>query len=70
MEARRLVGINVKRLRLEEQLSPAVLACRAGVSAAWLTALEEGGKNPTLRHLDNLARALDVPLTALFRACQ
>jgi len=66
-DARKLVGQNVRKLRLAAKISQAELATRMGVDRAYVSGLEQGSRNPTVITLWHLAKALDVPLRALFR---
>jgi transcriptional regulator with XRE-family HTH domain len=65
MDIRRLVGRNVKRIRLEKSLSQEQFAERAGFSQQYLSDLERGLRNPTIVTLYELARALEVDHVAL-----
>lgn len=61
-DVRRIVGRNVKRLRLAAGLSQAELAQRMGVDRAYVSGLELGRRNPTIVTLWHLAKALGVKL--------
>jgi transcriptional regulator with XRE-family HTH domain len=65
-DVRRLVGQNVKRLRIKAELSQAELAARMGVDRAYVSGLELGQRNPTIITLWHTAQALGVNLTPLF----
>jgi len=65
-DARRLVGQNVRRLRLAAKISQAELAARMGVDRAYISGLELGQRNPTVVTLWHLAKALDVAMLSLF----
>lgn len=65
-DVRRLVGGNVKRLRIVAGLSQAELAERMGVDRAYVSGLELGRRNPTIVTLWHLAQALEVKLWQLF----
>ena len=45
---RRLVGRNVKRLRIAAGISQAELAERMGIDRAYVSGLELGQRNPTI----------------------
>jgi transcriptional regulator with XRE-family HTH domain len=47
-DVRRLVGANVRRLRLAAGLSQAALSERMGVDRAYVSGLEKGERNPTI----------------------
>lgn len=59
------IGKAIERLRRERGLQNKQVAERAGISAAYLTEIKTGEKNPTLEILRSLAGALQVPLTTL-----
>lgn len=59
------VGANLRRLRSKRGLSLERLAQRSGVSRAMLGQIELGHSVPTINLLWRIARALDVPFSAL-----
>jgi transcriptional regulator with XRE-family HTH domain len=59
-DVRRLVGQNVRRLRIAAGLSQAQLAERMGVDRAYVSGLELGQRNPTIVTLWHTAKALAV----------
>ena len=63
---RRLVGSNVKKLRITAELSQAELAERMGVDRSYVSGLEQGQRNPTIISLWHVAKALDVPIRSFF----
>jgi len=63
-----LVSQNLKRLRTERGLSLEKLARASGVSRAMLGQIELGQSTPTINVLWKIARALDVPFSALLHA--
>jgi transcriptional regulator with XRE-family HTH domain len=65
-DVRRMVGRNVKRLRIAASLSQAELAERMGVDRAYVSGLELGQRNPTIVTLWHIAKALDVKLRLFF----
>jgi transcriptional regulator with XRE-family HTH domain len=65
-DARRLVGHNVRRLRLAAKISQAELAARMGVDRAYVSGLEQGDRNPTVVTLWHTAKALEVSMRAFF----
>jgi transcriptional regulator with XRE-family HTH domain len=66
-DVRRLVGENVRRLRTVAGLTQAELAEKMGVDRAYVSALELGGRNPTIVTLWHLAQALGVRFAQLFQ---
>ena len=65
-DVRKLVGDNVRRLRLAAELSQAALAERMGVDRAYISGLEKGDRNPTVVSLWHLSKALDIPIRSFF----
>jgi XRE family transcriptional regulator, regulator of sulfur utilization len=60
------IASNLKEIRAKRGISLSALAETAGISKSTLSALERGHGNPSLDTLWTLARALNVPLHALF----
>lgn len=54
------LGANVRRLRRERGVSQEELAFGAGMKRSYLSDLERGTRNPTVRALGRLAAALGV----------
>ena len=65
MDARRLVGWNLRRLRLAKELTIEELAHQAGVGESYLLRLERGEANVGTVLLSKLARFLGAHLTEL-----
>lgn len=57
---RRLVGTNVRRIRLARGLTQEQLAERSGFSQFYISSLELGRRNPTIVSLFEIAQALGV----------
>ncbi|OHB38816.1 MAG: transcriptional regulator [Phenylobacterium sp. RIFCSPHIGHO2_01_FULL_70_10] len=60
MDMRRLVGRNVRRIRLQRDLTQEELAERSGFTQQYISDLERGRRNPTIVSLYELAQALGV----------
>lgn len=67
MDGKSDVGAAVRRLRLERGLSARELADRAGVSASYLSRLENGQVSPTVSTLTRLVQAMGQTLLGLFQ---
>ncbi len=65
-----VVGRSLRRLRTERGLSLERLAQQSGVSRAMLGQVELGQSAPTINVLWKIARALDVPFSALITTTQ
>lgn len=55
-----LMGRNIRRLRNAEQLSQEEVAFRADMKRSYLSELEQGQRNPSVRALGRIAVALGV----------
>ena len=63
----RQVGHNVRRARLAAKISQETLANDAGVAMNYVSGIERGLRNPTIKVVDSLARVLHIPVMDLFR---
>ena len=68
MDIRRVVGKNVRRYRIEAEISQEELAAGMGVEQGYVSRLEAGKRNPTIVTIWHAAEALGVRPAALFRA--
>lgn len=66
MEAKLLVALNLRRLRVAKAVSQDDLALSAGIERAYVGHLERGGRNPTIATLEKLSSALGVHISELF----
>ena len=67
MDMRKLVGRNVRRIRLKKGLTQEDFAETSGFSQQYLSGLERGRRNPTIITLYELATALGVSHMDLLR---
>ena len=58
MEWGRIVGANVRRLRVERKLTQEQLAHEAKIDLTYLGGIERGRRNPSVDVLGRIARAL------------
>lgn len=70
MDMRKLVGRNVKRIRLAKGLTQEQLAEKSGFSQQYISGLEKGQRNPTIISLYELARSLGVSHIELVNAAE
>ena len=66
MDIRRLVGKNLRRLRLARGLTQEGLAHDADVAPSFLSQIENGKRSPTVIMLQILANALHAPVIEFF----
>lgn len=67
MDLVRLLGANVRRLRKVRGVSQEELALEAGMKRSYVSDLERGTRNPSVRALGRLADALAVEPAELLR---
>jgi transcriptional regulator with XRE-family HTH domain len=67
MDMRKLVGRNVRKIRLRVGLTQEQFAERSGFSQQYISGLEKGRRNPTIVTLYELAKALGVTHMDLVR---
>ncbi|GJE60459.1 helix-turn-helix domain-containing protein [Methylobacterium trifolii] len=65
MDARAIIGWNLRRLRVERGLSQERLALAAGIDRAYVGRVERGSENVTISTLEAMATALAVPVADL-----
>jgi transcriptional regulator with XRE-family HTH domain len=63
--AQQKLGKKLKQLRLEADLSQEVVAERAGLDRTYVSGIERGTRNPSLRNIEKLAKALKVHVSDL-----
>ncbi len=66
MNARALVALNIRRLRVLRQVSQEAFAVDAGIDRTYVSRLERGRENPTVAVLEQISAALHVEITELF----
>ncbi|MBY0495785.1 MAG: helix-turn-helix domain-containing protein [Cyanobacteria bacterium] len=60
------LGRRIRQLRKARGWSQERLADEADMHRTYMWGIEQGVRNPSIRHLTQLADALDVPLASLF----
>ncbi len=65
MDAKKILGSEVRRLRESSRLSQEALAEKAGITYQYLSALENGRENFSIGKLEGLAKALKVSVPSL-----
>jgi len=59
-------GEQVRKLRVAMDLSQEELAFKAGVHRTYLGSIERGERNPSLKNIAAIAKALNITLSQLF----
>ncbi|HML07287.1 MAG TPA: helix-turn-helix domain-containing protein [Xanthobacteraceae bacterium] len=62
---RKVLGRNVKRLRLQRAMTQEELAFEAEIDLTYMGAIERGRRNPSLLVMARIAKALSVTLPKL-----
>ncbi|MCJ2007962.1 helix-turn-helix domain-containing protein [Methylobacterium sp. J-092] len=65
MDARTIIGWNLRRLRVERGLSQERLALAASIDRAYVGRVERGSENVTVTTLEAMAMVLSVPVASL-----
>jgi transcriptional regulator with XRE-family HTH domain len=60
MDMRKLVGRNIRRIRVARQMTQEQFAEASGFSQQYISDLERGRRNPTIVSLYEMAQALDT----------
>lgn len=66
MDVRKIIGWNLRALRVERSLSQERLALEAGIDRSYIGRVERGSENVTVNSLESMARVLDVHVRRLF----
>jgi transcriptional regulator with XRE-family HTH domain len=67
MDMRKLVGRNVRKIRLRKSLTQEQFAEKSGFAQQYISGLEKGRRNPTIVTIYELAQALGVSHMDLVR---
>lgn len=65
MDAKTIIGWNLRRLRVQQGLSQERLALAAGIDRAYVGRVERGSENVTITTLEAMARAMSVTVAEL-----
>ena len=60
-------GENIKYIRLQKKMSQGDIARALNVHRSYISGIERGVRNPSLKNIDRFARALDVDISELFK---
>ena len=70
MDINKQLGMRIKYLRTIKKWSQEDLALEAGINKNYLSDLERGSRNPTVKVLDKIARTLGITLEELFKGIE
>ena len=60
------IGLKIKAIRVSKKISQRKLATLAGISNTYLSDIEVGRTNPSLKTMEKLAAALEIQMKDLF----
>ena len=61
-------GATIRRLRLEKDLTQRALAERSGLDTSYISGIERGCRNASLKSLEKVAKGLGCPISKTFEA--
>ena len=70
MTVEKQLGMRIRYLRTKKKLSQEDLALMSGVNKNYLSNLERGSRNPTLKLLEKICRGLDINLETLLKGIE
>lgn len=59
------IGNNIKKIRKERELSQIDLADKVGISRTYMSDIERGAKNASMKTIVNIANVLDVDISKI-----
>ncbi|MBT7556940.1 helix-turn-helix transcriptional regulator [Candidatus Woesearchaeota archaeon] len=66
-ETSKKLGENIKKLRVQKGMNQLELCRVLGVDTAYISNVENGKKNPTLKTVDKIAKVLKVDVNELLK---
>ena len=60
-----LFGQNLRKIRIEKNISQEELAFRSGLHRTYVSSVERGERNISLENIEKLAHALEIPMEDL-----
>lgn len=66
MDSKQLIGLRIKNARIQSKLTQEALAERIGINSKYLSGIERGKENPTLKTMLDIASALGVSPNEFF----
>jgi transcriptional regulator with XRE-family HTH domain len=59
-------GLKIKELRQQRSLSQERLALKSGLHRTYISDIERGSRNVSLKNIEKISKALGVPMANLF----
>lgn len=67
MKINKILGLRIRFLRKENNLTLEQLSFKSGINKNYLGDLERGSRNPTLQILEKIANSFNIDLETLFK---
>ena len=64
MDIKAKIGLRIKSLRLDANLSPEDLALKAGIDRTYINSVENGKRNVSIININKIIKALDTSLAS------
>jgi transcriptional regulator with XRE-family HTH domain len=61
-------GQKVRQERMKVGISQEELGFRTGLDRTYISGIERGARNPSLKNIGKIAKALKIPLSDLFKS--
>jgi transcriptional regulator with XRE-family HTH domain len=61
-------GLRVKELRLDKGLSQEALAYKAGIDRTYMTSVENGKRNVSIKNIEKILSALEISFSDFFNS--
>ncbi len=61
-------GLRIKELRQSKGLSQEALAYKAGIDRTYMTSVENGKRNVSIKNIEKILNALEISLTDFFNS--
>jgi transcriptional regulator with XRE-family HTH domain len=68
MDLQKQFGLRVKELRLKTGLSQEALAFKAGIDRTYMTSVENGKRNVSIKNIDKIIKALEISVPEFFNS--
>lgn len=70
MNLQKQLGMRIRYLRMQKKWSQEDLAFEADINKNYISDLERGTRNPTIKVAEKIAKALGITLAELFKGIQ
>jgi transcriptional regulator with XRE-family HTH domain len=68
MDLQKQFGLRIKELRQKMGLSQEALAFKAGIDRTYMTGVETGKRNVSVKNIEKIIAALEIPVSEFFNS--